>query len=104
MKLIGDITHHQESIQEQRLQALKNILAKRKRRIEKEEKSKAEGQLECAASEPWPTENVSVKIMRLVAVFSSVWQYEGLRGVDQTGRNLFSQCAQIASPGKLSKT
>ncbi|MEL0161076.1 MAG: hypothetical protein VXA48_19245 [Deltaproteobacteria bacterium] len=52
MKLIGDITHHQESIQEQRLQALKNILAKRKRRIEKEEKSKAEGQLECAASEP----------------------------------------------------
>ena len=42
-KLIGNITHHPESIQEQHLQALKNILAKRKRRIEKEEKSKAEG-------------------------------------------------------------
>ncbi|MEL0279315.1 MAG: hypothetical protein VXB67_16825 [Deltaproteobacteria bacterium] len=52
MKLIGDITHHQESIQEQRLQALKNILAKRKRRIEKEEKAKTEGHLEMSASEP----------------------------------------------------
>jgi len=51
-KLIGNITHHQESIQEQHLQALKNILAKRKRRIEKEEKSKAEGQLGLAASNP----------------------------------------------------
>ncbi len=35
-KLIGDITHQLESLQEQHLQALKNILAKRKRRIEKE--------------------------------------------------------------------
>ena len=51
-KLIGNITHHQESIQEQHLQALKNILAKRKRRIEKEEKSKAEGQLGLVASNP----------------------------------------------------
>ncbi len=51
-ELIGNITHHQESIQEQHLQALKNILAKRKRRIEKEEKAKAEGQLELAVSNP----------------------------------------------------
>ena len=51
-KLIGNITHHQESIQEQHLQALKNIMAKRKRRIEEEEKSKAEGQLGLAASNP----------------------------------------------------
>ena len=51
-KLIGNITHHQESIQEQHLQALKNIMAKRKRRIEKEEKFKAEGQLGLAASNP----------------------------------------------------
>ena len=51
-KLIGNITHHQESIQEQHLQALKNILAKRKRRIEKEEKSKAEGQLGLVSSNP----------------------------------------------------
>ena len=51
-KLIGNITHHQESIQEQHLQALKNILAKRKRRIEKEERVKAEGQLELAESKP----------------------------------------------------
>ena len=51
-KLIGNITHHQETIQEQHLQALKNILAKRKRRIEKEEKSKAEGQLGLVSSNP----------------------------------------------------
>ena len=51
-KLIGNITHHQESIQEQHLQALKNILAKRKRRIEKEERVKAEGQLELTESKP----------------------------------------------------
>ena len=51
-KLIGDIAHHQESIQEQHLQALKNIMAKRKRRIKKEEKTKAEGQLGLAASNP----------------------------------------------------
>ena len=51
-KLIGNITHHQESIQEQHLQALKNIMAKRKCRIEKEEKVKAEGQLGLAASNP----------------------------------------------------
>jgi uncharacterized protein (DUF2236 family) len=51
-KLIGNITHHQESIQEQHLQALKNIMAKRKRRIEKEERVKAKGQLELAESKP----------------------------------------------------
>ena len=51
-KLIGNITHHQESIQEQHLQALKNILAKRKRRIEEEEKSKAERQLGLVSSNP----------------------------------------------------
>ena len=51
-KLIGNITHHQESIQEQHLQALKNILAKRKARIEKEDEAKAEQQLELAASKP----------------------------------------------------
>ena len=51
-KLIGNITHHQDSNQEHHLQALKNIMAKRKRRIEKEEKAKAEGQLELAASKP----------------------------------------------------
>ena len=44
-KLIGNVTHHQETIQEQHLQALKNILAKRKRRIE-EEKAKEEENLE----------------------------------------------------------
>jgi len=51
-KLIGNITHHQESIQEQHLQALKNIMAKRKRRIEKEKKAKEERQLESAESKP----------------------------------------------------
>ena len=51
-KSIGNITHHQESIQEQHLQALKNILAKRKRRIEKEKKAKEERQLESAESKP----------------------------------------------------
>ena len=49
-KLIGNITHHQETIQEQHLQALKNILAKRKRRIEKEEKAKKEERLKLASS------------------------------------------------------
>ena len=44
-KLIGNITHHQSSIQDQHLAALKSIVEKRKRRIEKEEKAKAEGQL-----------------------------------------------------------
>ena len=51
-KLIGNITHHQESIQEQHLQALKNIMAKRIRRIEKEKKAKEERQLESAESKP----------------------------------------------------
>ena len=45
-KLISNVTHHQETIQEQHLQALKNILAKRKRRIEEEEKAKEEENLE----------------------------------------------------------
>ena len=57
-KLIGDITHQQESLQEQQLQALKNILANRWRRIEREEKSKAEGQLGLVASNPWPSEHI----------------------------------------------
>ena len=56
-KLIGNITHHQESIQEQHLQALKNIMAKRKRRIEKEKKAKEERQLESAESKPWPNKH-----------------------------------------------
>ena len=51
-KLIGNITHHQSSIQDQHLAALKSIVEKRKHRIEKEEKAKAEGQLGLAASNP----------------------------------------------------
>ena len=47
-KLIGNITHHQETIQEQHLQALKNILAKQKHWIE-EEKAKEEENLELAS-------------------------------------------------------
>ncbi|MGA1561238.1 MAG: hypothetical protein ACO390_19730, partial [bacterium] len=39
-KLIGNITHHQSSIQDQHLVALKSIVEKRKRQIEKEEKVK----------------------------------------------------------------
>ena len=56
-KLIGYITQHQESIQEQHLQALTNILAKRKRRIEKEKKEKAEEYLELATSGSWTGEH-----------------------------------------------
>ena len=51
-KLIDNITHHQSSIQDQHLAALKSIVEKRKRRIEKEEKAKTEGQLGLAASNP----------------------------------------------------
>ena len=36
-KLIGNITHHQSSLQDQHLVALKSIVEKRKRQIEKEE-------------------------------------------------------------------
>ena len=50
-KLIGNITHHQSSIQDQHLEALKNIVEKRKRQIEKDEKArKEEEQLEPVAS------------------------------------------------------
>ena len=45
-KLISNVTHHQETIQEQHIQAFKNILAKRKRWIEEEEKAKEEEHLE----------------------------------------------------------
>jgi len=49
-KLIGNITHHQSSIQDQHLEALKNIVEKRKRQIEKDEKARKEEQLESVAS------------------------------------------------------
>jgi len=50
-KLIGNITHHQSSIQDQHLVALKSIFEKRKRQIEKDEKArKEEEQLEPVAS------------------------------------------------------
>ena len=51
-KLIGNLTHHQSSIQDQHLEALKNIVEKRKRQIEKEEKAKEEEHLELATSGP----------------------------------------------------
>ena len=50
-KLIGNITHHQGSIQDQHLAALRSIVEKRKRQIEKDEKArKEEEQLEPVAS------------------------------------------------------
>ncbi len=50
-KLIGNITHHQSSIQDQHLAALKNIVEKRKHQIEKDEKArKEEEQFEPVAS------------------------------------------------------
>ena len=50
-KLIGNITHHQSSIQDQHLAALKNIVEKRKRQIKEEEKAKqVDEQLEFAGS------------------------------------------------------
>ena len=49
-KLIGNITHHQSSIQDQHLAALKNLVEKRKRQIEKEEKAREEEELESVAS------------------------------------------------------
>ena len=48
-KLIGNITHHQSSIQDQHLAALKNLVEKRKRQIEKEEKARKE-ELESVAA------------------------------------------------------
>ena len=48
-KLIGNLTHHQSSIQDQHLEALKNIVEKRKRQIEKDEKARKE-ELESVAS------------------------------------------------------
>jgi len=50
-KLIGNITHQQQpSIQEQYLEALKSIVEKRKRQIEKDEKARKEEELESVAS------------------------------------------------------
>ena len=49
-KLIGNITHHQSSIQDQHLVALKSIFEKRKRQIEKDEKARKEEELESVAS------------------------------------------------------
>ena len=50
-KLIGNITHHQSSIQDQHLAALKSIVEKRKRQIKGEEKAKkVDGHLELAGS------------------------------------------------------
>ena len=50
-KLIGNITHHQSSIQDQHLAALKSIVEKRKRQIKEEEKAKqVDEQLELAGS------------------------------------------------------
>ena len=50
-KLIGNIMHHQSSIQDQHLAALKSIVEKRKRQIKEEEKAKqADEQLELAGS------------------------------------------------------
>ena len=49
-KLIGNITHHQSSIQDQHLEALKNIVEKRKRQIEKDEKARKEEELESVVS------------------------------------------------------
>jgi len=49
-KLIGNITHHQSSIQDQHLAALKNLVEKRKCQIEKEEKARKEEELESVAS------------------------------------------------------
>jgi len=49
-KLIGNITHHQSSIQDQHLVALKSIVEKRKRQIEKDEKARKEEELESVAS------------------------------------------------------
>jgi hypothetical protein len=49
--LIGNITHHQSSIQDQHLAALKNIVEKWKRQIEKQEKvQQTEEGLELVAS------------------------------------------------------
>ena len=50
-KLIGNITHHEASIQDQHLAALKSIVEKRKRQIKGEEKpKKVDGHLELAGS------------------------------------------------------
>ena len=50
-KLIDNITHHQESIQEQHLAALKSIVERRKHQMKVEEKAKqADEQLELAGS------------------------------------------------------
>ena len=50
-KLIGNITHHQSSIQDQHLAALKSIVEKRKRQIKAEKAKQVDEQLELAASD-----------------------------------------------------
>ena len=51
-KLIGNTTHHQSSIQDQHLAALKSIVEKRKRQFKEEEKAKqVDGKIELAASD-----------------------------------------------------
>ena len=50
-KLLGNITHHEASIQDQHLAALKSIVEKRKCQIKEEEKAKqVDEQLELAGS------------------------------------------------------
>ena len=50
-KLIGSITHHQSSIQDQHLAALKSIVEKRKRQFKEKEKAKqVDGKIELVAS------------------------------------------------------
>ena len=89
-KLIGKITHHEASIQDQHLAALKSILEKRKRQIKEEEKDQqVDGKIELAASGSWATENTSGNVfMRLGAIFRSGWQYECVRR-DDRGREKF---------------
>ena len=69
-KLIGITLCHQDCLQKQHLQVLKNILAKRKRRIEDEERAKAEGQLGLAASNRWPHWTHSELLLRLGAILA----------------------------------
>ena len=50
-KLIGNITHHEDNIQDQHLAALKSIVEKRKRQFKEEEKAKqVDGKIELVAS------------------------------------------------------
>ena len=90
-KLIGNITHHQSSIQDQHLAVLKSIVEKRKRQFKEEEKAKqADGQLELAGSSSWATEHTSGNVfVRLGAIFRLRWQYACVRGDDRGRENFF---------------